>query len=205
MEHEDEPIVLGSLASCAGAPRALLLSEQGEQMQALVNAGKNLESYVLQVADYMEGVVGFSYFPTTNAPNEFFELKKVFRNCERTGDRLPVYEGGAVQTIYPDKQSNYAFRFWHDCLHALHDKDFSKESEYFIGTIHCQFVAQRFGLNSLEFQLMFADTIGQTDQYWKDKAFVENQREFCEAYVFEQRHKEHPVFLALRRSLLLKG
>lgn len=114
------------------------------------------------------------HYATPNAPSNYRALR-LWSRCR--GGRLPVFDGGCENTIYPDARTNHAFRAWHDSIHLANDYDFSRKDEIRIGLIHMQ-QARRAGLSQRDQDMLIADTIGQIEYYEKYGKYVENQVAF---------------------------
>jgi hypothetical protein len=146
-------------------------------------ARESLTSYVLHKAHNIRGLFGFSYWPEKDAPGTFEELQKVFQHSLINQCHMPVYSGGSTKTIYTSAEGNYAFRFWHDVLHCVHNLDFSYEGESAVAMLHLMDIGKRFGFDSLEFLLMQADTIGQVEYFRENQAFIDDQLSFALEYI----------------------
>ena len=122
-----------------------------------------------------------AHYPTSDAPSTWAELQ-AWNRCWGHGFAcgvvsLPVHDGGCEQTIYPDAQTNYAFRAWHDSLHIANDLSFSRGDEIRVGLIHMQ-QARAAGLSKRDQDVLIADTIGQIEYYYKRGRYVKNQARF---------------------------
>lgn len=116
---------------------------------------------------------GWSYTATSNAPESFKELKET-----TVGKHILVANYGCDSSIYLDDETNILFRFWHDVHHLELDVNFSKSGEY-------QAISKQleqgldYGLSNLALTMLYYDTIGQVEYYFKHKQFVNNQYNFC--------------------------
>lgn len=123
------------------------------------------------------------HYATPNAPDSWSRLRIAALAAEFLSDRtgqdvkLPVYDGGCEDTIYPDAATNHAFRAWHDSIHLANGYSFSREDEIKVGLIHMQ-QARRAGLSQRDQDMLIADTIGQIEYYEKFRRYVENQSLF---------------------------
>lgn len=114
---------------------------------------------------------GWSFFPTSEAPENFKALK------ERTSNkRIPIADYGSDTSIY-GKKYNTMFRFYHDVIHLEYNKGFSSKDETFVAKKHIQ-DGISFGLSSLAIEILWADTYGQVKYYFNNKSFVNNQLDF---------------------------
>ncbi len=125
-------------------------------------ARASLSRFLLSKADQMARVLGFGYVDKAIAPNSYAELMTAWHESKRSGLALPVWSGGSDKTAYANAGVNYAFRFWHDCLHCLHGLEFNTADEITIGVMQTAEVAAYFGPNSIEARIMYADTVEQT-------------------------------------------
>lgn len=128
----------------------------------LTQARANLSLFVLKRADRISKQVGFGYRDVANAPETYASLMQAWETSKRTRAPFPVWSGGSDKTIYTSIGANYAFRFWHDSLHALLGLDFTLLDEVTIGHMQADAVAKEFGHGSLEHSLMHFDTVGQS-------------------------------------------
>lgn len=167
-------------------------------MALLENARRNLSLFVMVKANRISHAVGFGYTDKPVAPSSYSELIAAWRHSRKTGLALPVWSGASDNTIYTTPGANYAFRFWHDSIHALQQLEFNTIDEIIIGTEQVKAVQVEFGMYSLEAILMYSDTIAQSlyadanngnfpdDQY----AFVIGiANAFCKQYEFDGRAK----------------
>lgn len=174
----------------------------------LQTARKNLSSFILAKADSVARVVGFGYVDVEHAPNDFDALMMAWKASKRSGLALPVWSGGSENTIYTSCGANYAFRFWHDSIHALTGLAFNTLDEIEIGRIQVQAVQKEFGNRSLESLLMYADTIAQSIYASaNDGAFPDNQLEFVtnEVTRYIARLNETPYALPVVRQVSANG
>ena len=142
-------------------------------------ARANLSGFVLNQAAIIQNATGLYYEGAENAPNSYNEVLNEFNQAKQNGGRVRVYSGACENTIYTAAPVNLAFRFWHDYLHYKNEFDFSRTGEELTAFIHCGQVAARFGLGSIEYQLIQADTFGQVEYFWDVGGFVENQLNFA--------------------------
>ena len=123
------------------------------------------------------------HYATPDAPRNWVELyawnQRWLDSARAYGTCfvLPVWDGGSENTIYPDAETNYAFRAWHDSIHLANGYSFSREDEIKIGLIHMQ-QARRAGLSKLDQDVLIADTIGQIEYYYERGQFVQDQARF---------------------------
>lgn len=114
---------------------------------------------------------GWDYYTTKYAPESFQDLKG------QSQDKvIPIADYGSDTSIY-GKEFNSLFRFYHDVTHLENDWTFSKRGETLTVEQH-QRDANRLGLSALAKRILWADTYGQVEYYFKNRRFVENQLDF---------------------------
>lgn len=143
----------------------------------------NLTVHVTQLANNLSKTLGIGFEDVEDAPDNYRALVLKFNASLQTGKPVPVYSEGSENTIYTNKHGNYAFRFWHDFLHYVNDYDFSIEGELLVADLHLKNIRDTFGFKSLEYRLIYADTIGQIYYYKRYQAFPDNQLDFALAYI----------------------
>lgn len=128
----------------------------------LNKARVNLSNFVISKAGRLARDLGFSYIETDSAPESFEDLEAAFKHSMQTRAPLPVYMGASEDTIYTSMEANWAFRFWHDVIHASNGYRFTLEDEAKCSLKQAECIANYFGKNSDEYRLFIADTIGQS-------------------------------------------
>jgi len=146
-------------------------------------ARANLSKLVIEQANNIKRALGVNYEERIDAPSTYENMCDNWNDAKLNKCPVYVYSEACDNVIYLSKEANWAFRFWHDYLHYYWSKDFSYDSEIFVGNVQCAIVAQQFGLGSLEYQLMQADTVGQVNYYQATSSFVENQLQFAIDYL----------------------
>lgn len=141
-------------------------------------ARARLSMFVMRQALHIARVTGINYEEAIEAPSTYEEVCEEFTKAKTLGTPVRVYRDASDNTIYTSPAGNWAFRFWHDYVHFYWGLDFSTESEKQVGHIQCAAVAAEFGLGSLEWKLMEADTIGQVEHFAVTGGFVDNQLAF---------------------------
>lgn len=150
----------------------------------LNKARANLEHFVLAKAYRLAKDLGFSYIEAENAPNSFEDLKTAFYHSKTTKTPFPVFSGASDNTIYPSREGNWSFRFWHDIIHAQGGYDFTLQGEIDCSSVQCEQVLQYFGRESLEGKLFIADTIGQSVYaYLHNGEFPQDQLSFVKSLI----------------------
>jgi len=131
------------------------------RMPLLNTARRNLSNFVLEQADLRSRLLGFGYVDAPVAPETYLELVAAYKASMSSGRPLPVWRGASDKTVYTSQGANWAGRYWHDCLHVQHRLQFTTTDEVAIGWLQLGAVAAEFGADSLEWALMYTDTVGQ--------------------------------------------
>lgn len=132
------------------------------RIELLPLARKQLSLFVIRKAAALTKQLGFGYVDSDDAPESYPELMAYWMESTHTRKAFPVWSGASDNTIYTSVGANYAFRFWHDSLHARNALGFNYADEVVIGTTQTNEVAEEFGEFSLETLLMHYDTVGQS-------------------------------------------
>lgn len=151
----------------------------------MLNTNKNLQeskqkaiieliAFITDRADYCINTYDYSFYCTDKGPESYKDLKAMTINRH-----IPIADYGNDKSIYGAKY-NIAFRFYHDCLHLIHDLGFSTLDELKISEIHMR-QGYVFGLSSLALQMLEADTKGQVLYYANQNEFVNNQIAFIDS------------------------
>lgn len=115
-------------------------------------------------------------------PETFEDVLLAWDECLSLKTPYKVYSGACDNSVYTTLHANLCFRFVHDFMHYLHNRDFSTESELHLGNLMVYKVGSVFGHDSAECLLMQADTIQQTLFYRDTEKFVDNQLLFALDY-----------------------
>lgn len=106
--------------------------------------------------------------------------------CQRldAGGRMVVSSVGCDQTIYECKETNYAFRAWHDWTHWRYGTGFDLEGER--ATVEHQIADLRklYGVNGRWEEILRAEVIGQADYFADHGEFPTDQRAFVEGWLY---------------------
>ena len=118
-----------------------------------------------------------------NAPSTYEALcayvKKNKRYC--------VYSGGSDNTIYGDKEVNYAFRAWHDFHHVKQSLSFTPEDERQVIACQVNDILALYGDTKISREciaVLRADGIGQVKYYEKYQDFPQDQAKFVTDYMY---------------------
>lgn len=85
---------------------------------------------------------------------------------------LVIWSGASENTIWSQKETNWAFRALHDALHIETGIGFTPQEEIYLGRI------QASHYEGIMADLVYIETAGQAEHYLKTGQFVENQIEF---------------------------
>lgn len=145
------------------------LSQPPTTSQALVHAATfdaactNLSQFMLVQASASAQLAGFGWEGSAAAPETHWGLLRAFVRCQVTGRPLPVSDRDCDRTIYGGRDGNLAFRFWHDVTHVRLARGFDLDSEIAVGNAQLDVLrAAGFPPGTLEYELLHADTVGQT-------------------------------------------
>jgi len=115
------------------------------------------------------------------APSTYEELCAQFA----TGRHVVASEG-SENTIYACKETNYAFRAWHDWCHVRGGHDFSLEGEKAVCAMQIEHLRKFYpgnpDLPKWE-RILEAEIVGQALYFAKHGKFPKHQRAFVEAYI----------------------
>lgn len=122
--------------------------------------------------------IGFGHVPAEDAPNTYCELVQAWDHSVLTGSPLPVASTNLDDCFYLP-ESVYDLRFVHDVAHMRYGLTFAMEDELELALIQMREFASR-GLDerSLEYQLLYADHVGQAQCMLVTRSFVSDQSRF---------------------------
>ncbi len=124
--------------------------------------------------------LGFGWHPASIASNNLDSLRAEFQACHVSGLPLRVLRDFSDVTIYDCPATNWAFRYMHDTRHVWLSADFSAEAELAVASCHlARAEAEGLSPGSLEYELLLADTVGQTLYTARTHHFVINQLQFA--------------------------
>jgi hypothetical protein len=126
-------------------------------------ARANLRRLVLIEAGAAAQRMGFGWRGDPDAPADYRSLLRAYARSCMTGAPLPVSDEHTERTVYGDAAGNLAFRFWHDATHLRLGHGFDLDGEIEVARAHLDVLAAAgFPLGTLEFEMLHADTLGQT-------------------------------------------
>lgn len=103
-----------------------------------------------------------------------------------SGKPLIVAREGSENTIFGDRDVNFAFRAWHDWCHWRGGYDFSFLGECATCHMQVQQLKEHYGKNhqtAYWIELLTAEVVGQRQFYEKFKTYISDQRAFAQAYL----------------------
>jgi hypothetical protein len=125
-------------------------------------AKRNLSDFVLEQARITARRLGFGWQAKVEAPSQYTELVDAFDRSVLTGEALAVSSLFCTNIIYDGSKINHAMRFWHDAHHVQLGLSFSPSDELELGLWHGeQLIKAGFRRDSLEYQMIKIDTVGQ--------------------------------------------
>ncbi|MGO4452553.1 hypothetical protein [Arthrobacter sp. RAF14] len=146
----------------------------------LNRARARLSGWTLGFAQATADELGFGWKPTPTAPNTYRGLKAAFDLSMRDGRPLPVYSENTDPVVFSESNANIAYRFVHDCHHVILDYSFSSKHEFELARWQMERLRDAgFNEKDLEWQLFYADSVGQVLLYALAKTFVSNQLRFA--------------------------
>lgn len=138
------------------------------------NAGKFLRWKALN----LQHSLGFGYEARPDAPNTYEDLGKAFDHSVVTKESMPVPSTNLDDSFYlPDV--TYALRFVHDVAHVMTGLTFDMHDEIQLAVLQMKgFAALGLSEHSLEYQLLYADHVGQSMCMLVTRKFVSDQSKF---------------------------
>ncbi len=140
----------------------------------------NLAKFVRHEALLATVELGFGWRASTSAPSTLADLTREFRACTISGLPLRVSSLYCDDTIYFNPEDNQAFRFLHDSRHVFLQCGFDLDGELLTASCHlARLRHEGFGPESIEFRLLYADTVGQALFAAEYQSFPTNQLRFA--------------------------
>ena len=124
------------------------------------------------------------YQVSDDAPDTYVKLRA---HLDRT-KQMKVWSGGSENTIYSDREVNWAFRAWHDWCHYNGAHPFTPEGERAVFEMQCSHLILFYGdcyQTRLWIKLLRAEVIGQQEYFYKYGYYPHDQRAFVETYLKE--------------------
>ena len=114
-----------------------------------------------------------------NAPSSLIGLRAHY---EATG-RICVWSGGSEHTIFADRETNYAFRAWHDWCHLIGNYDFTPDGEHATMMAQQSDLYARYGDVQRWADILHAEIIGQGEYERANGTFPQDQMAFVKCYL----------------------
>lgn len=150
--------------------------------KGVIGARANLSRLVRLVRQQASEVsedLGFGWIGKPDAPSTYPQLRAAFIHSKETGEPLPVSNEYCADTIFNEPSDNVAFRFWHDTAHCKLGLSFTLPDEWELTLWHLdQLSEQGYGAQTLEYELLRFDLIGQIILLGIAGRFPFNQGEF---------------------------
>jgi hypothetical protein len=146
----------------------------------VLHAQADLSDFVRSEPAQTAAELGFGWRPAELAPSGLDELTAEFRACHLSGLPIRVYRHASDDTVYDRPETNWAFRFLHDSRHVWIGADFSIAAELDVASCHlARAKASGIAPGTLAFNLLLADTVGQTLYAAQTQRFVQHQLRFA--------------------------
>jgi hypothetical protein len=99
--------------------------------------------------------------------------------------RICVWSGGSEQTIFADREMNYAFHAWHDWTHYTYELPFTPQGERDACAVQISDLAKVFGPRKAArlAKFLYAEVVGQLEYQQAHCDYPTNQRAFVDAYL----------------------
>lgn len=146
-------------------------------------AAKNIASYIEERSEKLSAELGFTWFPTEDAPNTHPALVEAWDRSTTTGCDLPISSLNSDDVIFPSPIDNIRLRFYHDCSHMQNGIDFTPDNEVELAQIHLREAADHMSRTSDEFRVFQADTLGQALMMQKARRFAHDQKAFAKDFI----------------------
>jgi hypothetical protein len=143
-----------------------------------------LSTFVRGEARRTANELGFGWRPATITPSGPEGLRTELQTCHKTGLPFRVLRDFSHDTIFDGPATNWAMRFWHDTRHVWLGADFGLDDEMLVASCHLARAREEgLGPGTLEYSLLFADTVGQTIYVDRTHSFVIRQLDFALDYL----------------------
>lgn len=168
------------------------MSRAADIEHGVLALGEQLGCFATLKAGELAEQLGFGWAPLPKAPSNFRQVVEAFSISVSTGQPFPVSDLYCEDTIYPRPESSWAFRLWHDMTHVHLSADFSLAGELSVSLDQIRaFRSAGYEQPTAEYQLLQADTIGQTLCFDRTGHFPVNQ------LLFAARCLEHGIASAI--------
>ncbi|MGB3822415.1 MAG: hypothetical protein WA972_05595 [Rhodococcus qingshengii] len=142
--------------------------------------------------------LGFGFVASEHAPNTFAGLKNAWQISIDHREPLPVSPLNLDDCFFRPEVI-HAQRFYHDAFHMVHNLSFDLRDEVELGFIHMEALAAHgISRDSMAYQILFADFVGQAIYMMHVRRFVSNQSLFIADCVSQG--MERAIFREANRS-----
>lgn len=156
-----------------------LASEMTDRKLKFGGAIINLSRFIRLQARMRRERLRFGWTPSIEAPSTFDQLLTEYELCAGGHTALRVSSLNCDPVIYDSPATNQAFRYWHDTSHIIFGLSFKTDDELELADHHLEAVrAEGYGPDTIEHQLLHADTFGQAYFQMCTGRFVGNQVRF---------------------------
>lgn len=140
----------------------------------------NLTEWINYSAGETADELGVTWRGSPCAPSSLLEVIEEFRAGTLTGLPVRIFNRFCDNTIYVTPEDNVAYRFVHDSRHVFLQAGFDTEAELLVASCHLARLAHcGYGPETIEYRLLYADTVGQVLFTAKHRSFVANQLRFA--------------------------
>ena len=155
-------------------------------MQAPQPLDVELNAAILTIAAYL---FPCGYRVSEDAPDSYDKLVAHLN----AGKPMVVYAGASEQTIYEDREVNYAFRAWHDWCHWRGGHRFNRQGEHAVYEMQCRHLVHFYDDSTRTrrwFDILYAEIIGQQIYFEQRRQFPVDQRAFVEQFLAGLAHEQ---------------
>lgn len=122
----------------------------------------NLTEFIRARAEETKAELGFGWRPSVCVPVSFDAVTQEFRACAFSGLPMRVSSLHCGRIVYLTPEDEHAFRYLHSTRHVRLQAGFDLGGELRVASCHlAQLKRAGFGAGSIEFRLLYADTVGQ--------------------------------------------
>jgi hypothetical protein len=139
-----------------------------------------LSRFIMGLAEETATELGVTWRASPCAPRSLADVTREFRTAMLSGLPVRISSMHCQNTIYVRPEGNVAFRFVHDSRHFFLQAGFDTEPEMLVASCHLARLKRAgFGPESVEFRMLYADTLGQTLFLAETGQYVINQLRFA--------------------------
>ncbi|MBB0995708.1 hypothetical protein G6024_01045 [Dietzia maris] len=134
--------------------------------------------FLLERAETITRELGFGYVASPDAPNTYESLMREFVRSSNTNVPLPVSSLNLDDCFYVPEVT-HALRFVHDMAHVMTGLTFDVNEEVELALLQMEdFKKHGLDPDTLEYQLLYADHVGQAMAMAVNRKFVIDQSVF---------------------------